>query len=468
MTADLQALRLRAARALLACAPGAADRTALRAEGLSAQDCRRAARLEGMRRQDPDLWPGMSKAERARALAAAAGNRAIDDMVALWTALADLLDGPVDRTGRVRIAPPDRRTGLSAVVVSDLARLHPTFRGTPVLHLDATLRPEIASAILPALEVCEIPADAPHMRLTLVAGGFGKTALCDEPRAAPEERARRAANLRACVEHVRWQARRVAPGRTLVVTYKDCEAAFTGIPGVEVAHFNAIAGLDAWRDVALLMVIGRPLPRDSDLLIPAAALFGKDVEGSYRSESASVRMRDGTARAVRVLRHEDRHAEILRAAICDDELIQAIGRGRGVNRTAADPLEVQVLADVALPLIHEQVTSWELEAPDLIQQMLLAGIAVDSPADAAALHAEMLGNAEQAKKAFDRAGFKGHFPIRNTHRGLSLKSARYRRPGRGRGWQNAWWLDGDPDAARAGLERVLGRLAGWEPDRSAS
>jgi hypothetical protein len=249
------------------------------------------------------------------------------------------------------------------------------------------------------------------------------------------------------------------------VTYKDCEAAFAGIPGVEVAHFNAIAGLDAWRDVALLMVIGRPLPRDSDLLIPAAALFGKDVEGSYRAEPASVRMRDGTARAARVLRHEDRHAEILRAAICDDELIQAIGRGRGVNRSAADPLEVQVLADVALPLVHDRVTSWELEALDLIQQMLLAGIAVDSPADAAALHPQLLANEKQAQKALERMGFKRQSPMSISYREMSLKCARYRRPGRGRGWQTACWLDGDADTVRSELERVLGPLAGWEPGR---
>ena len=43
------------------------------------------------------------------------------------------------------------------------------------------------------------------------------------------------------------------------------------------------------------------------------------------------------------------------------------------------------------------------------------------------------------------------------------KSARYRRPGRGRGWQTAWWLEGDADAAQAALEGVLGPLAGWEP-----
>ena len=176
------------------------------------------------------------------------------------------------------------------------------------------------------------------------------------------------------------------PGRVLVVTYKDCEAAFADIPGVEVAHFNAIAGLDAYRDVALLIVIGRPLPRDSDLDPMCGAFFGHVPVGGYRQVLRGVRMRDGTSRTVRVMEHEDEMAELLRAAICDDELIQAIGRGRGVNRTAANPLEVHVLADVALPLVHDRVLAWETEVPDIVQRMLLAGIAVDSPADAAVLH----------------------------------------------------------------------------------
>ena len=68
------------------------------------------------------------------------------------------------------------------------------------------------------------------------------------------------------------------------------------------------------------------------------------------------------------------------------KLEQAVGRGRGVNRTADNPLEVHVLADVALPLVHDQVLAWETVAPDLVQRMLLAGMAVDSPSDAAALH----------------------------------------------------------------------------------
>ena len=154
---------------------------------------------------------------------------------------------------------------------------------------------------------------------------------------------------------------------------------------------------------------------------------------------------------------------MLRAAACDDEVIQAIGRGRGINRTAANPLEVHVLANVALPLVHDRVLTWATEAPDLVQRMLLAGIAVDSPAEAVALHPDLFGSVEQARKAFLRAGLLGHFPMNNTYRGLSQQNAAYRRPGSGRLRQRAFWIDGSAEVAHAALVRALGPLAEWSP-----
>ena len=221
------------------------------------------------------------------------------------------------------------------------------------------------------------------MSLTLVEGRFGKTRLCEDPLANSDENRRRIRRLSGCVDYVLWQARRVAPGRVLVVTYKVIEPAFDHIPGVKVAHFNAIAGLDLYKDVALLIVIGRPLPSEPDLHPMVGAYFREEPVGKYGLSLRAVAMRDGNRRMMKVIQHEDPEAEMLRAAICDDEVIRAIGRGRGVNRTADNPLEVHVLADVALPLMHDQVVRWELTCPDIFQRMLLAGIAVDSPADAA-------------------------------------------------------------------------------------
>jgi hypothetical protein len=92
----------------------------------------------------------------------------------------------------------------------------------------------------------------------------------------------------------------------------------------------------------------------------------------------------------------------------------------------------------------------------------MAGVAVDSPADAASFHPALFASANEAKLAFRRDAFKGQNPIRVTYREVTLKSAAYRRAGQGRGWQNAFW-NGAADEIRSLVEVPLSRRAGWEP-----
>ena len=173
----------------------------------------------------------------------------------------DLIAGEQEHDGRVHI----RLTadGRHEIEVTGLKPIHPTLRDKPVLHLDATLRPELTRGVLKDIEVHDIDAAAPHMSLRLITGRFGKGQLCPATGLESREAQRRRNRLAEVVDYVAWQARRVRPGRVLAVTYKASEDAFRAIPGVEVAHFNAVAGLDAYRDVRLLIVVGRPLPSDS-------------------------------------------------------------------------------------------------------------------------------------------------------------------------------------------------------------
>lgn len=460
---ELFALRARAVQALVANGPGVLSRQHALDVGLTVASCATAGALEQMLRADPGLRPGLPQGARRRARELAQdANRSVRRQY-LFRAMEQLLCGDAEQDGRIRVMPPDAETGAQQIILAGMKRLVGGLADKPILHLDATLRPALAGSVLPDLEVTEITADMPFMALTLVQGRFGKTTLCHDPLADVTENRRRANRLRECVDHVRWQARRFAPGRVLVVTYLAIEAAFAAIPGVDTGHFNAIAGLDIHKDVAALIVIGRPLPPSASLHPMAGAYFGREPTGRYGWTLCDVPMRDGACRTIKVMQHADPDAEMLRGAICDDEVLQAIGRGRGVNRTADNPLEVQVLADVALPLVHDRVLPWEAVVPDIVQRILLAGIAVDSPADAVALHPDLFACADQAKKAFAREGFKGQNPIGNTYREMSLKSARYRRGGKGRSWQMAYWLDGETDDVRMRLEQALGGLDGWEP-----
>jgi hypothetical protein len=461
--ADLALLRAKAKTAMTTNGPGIVAATMLTDVGLSAADCDLAASLEERCIRDPGIYPGMKPRARTAAATIVKRNETARRLAAIWRAMAHIIGGQHSVAAVLRITPPDKETEQHGLALHNHFRLAESLAALPVLHLDATLRPDLAKLMLPGLQVTRIDAEQPHLHLTLVVGRFGKSTLCAASELPLRELQRRQNRLREVVDHVRWQARRVGSGQVLVVTQKAIEAAFAGIEGVQTAHFNAIAGLDQYRDVRLLIVVGRPLPSSEALTPLAASFFHKFADGSYRPQWRAVRTRTGAAANIRVVAHEDPQAELLRAAICDDEVVQAIGRGRAVNRTEDNPLEVQVLADLALPMVHDRVVAWETIVPDILQRMLLAGMAVDSPADAALIHPEILANVEQSKKAFQRGGFGGHSPIENTYRGMSLKSARYRHGGKGRSWQIAYWLDGEPDKMRAALEHALGALSGWEP-----
>lgn len=461
--ADLAEYRARAADALQASLAGTTLQKALGDSGLSCEDCLHAARLEEWRKQEPGLRPGLDGQARQGVIGAAQNNRRIDLLARFWRGLADVLRfGP--QPGALLWVCPRDRTGRHVIDMRFSKPLHESLRGKPILHLDATLRPDLARRIIPLAAIETIDVRAPHMHVRQVVGSFGKSMLCPAEGLPQEEARRRSNRLRECVDYVRWHARRVFPGRVLVVTYQAIEAAFDAIPNVEAAHFNAVAGLDCYKDVALLISIGRPLPPSQEVEALAAVHLGGVTADGYGQQRVAVHMRSGTPRSLSALRHKDGHAEVLRAAICDDELIQVIGRGRGVNRSANTPLDVHVLADVALPLIHDELTVWDFERPDILQQMLLAGVAVDSPGDAAVLHPQLFGSANEAKLTFARSVFKGQNPIYTSYREMTLKSAVYRRAGRGRGWQRVWWIDGDADHVRQHLEAALGSSVQWRPD----
>lgn len=48
---------------------------------------------------------------------------------------------------------------------------------------------------------------------------------------------------------------------------------------------------------------------------------------------------------------------------------------------------MQVLASVPLPLVHDRVLARKTVVPDIVQRVLPAGVALDSPADADVLRA---------------------------------------------------------------------------------
>ena len=113
------------------------------------------------------------------------------------------------------------------------------------------------------------------------------------------------------------------------------------------------------------------------------------LRGWYPRVVVSRELADGGAIEAEADRHPDPIAEAIRWQICEGELLQIIGRARGVNRTAADPVDVLVLCDVPLPVPVDGTLSASDLAPSPTELMLAAGgIAFENSADAATAYSK--------------------------------------------------------------------------------
>src|SRR5262249_31233632 len=150
---------------------------------------------------------------------------------------------------------------------------------------------------------------------------------------------------------------------------------------INIRHYNDVTGLDHFKDVRLMLLIGRTAPGPATPETIAAALTGKcpvlaTANGNgfrwFDQVQRGIRLRDGSGRATRGDQHPDPAVEAVRWQICEAELVQALGRGRGVNRTALNPLDADLLFDPALPVTVDEVLRWQ--PPSLLIETAMEGV----------------------------------------------------------------------------------------------
>ena len=252
--------------------------------------CSVARKLEWQRKVETGMSPEASDEEWQEAVKQFGFIGQIPARAAMWRALDDLIAGSDDASGRLILETSTTETGtvrwLRVIGHKDIVD---KFADLPLIHADATLPLDLVRNYLPNLQLaCDLDIEAPHMRVIQVTGTpVGKAALVPKPpgerkgkqRGAwtetGEEAEERVARKRQRLVNA---CRHLAQGRRgLVITYKDIEKDFEGIEGVEVAHFGAVEGIDRWRDVDVVVIIGRPLPRPDDIERMAAAITGQPV-----------------------------------------------------------------------------------------------------------------------------------------------------------------------------------------------
>jgi putative DNA primase/helicase len=410
-------------------------RDALAGTVLTADACAEAVRLEWSTKLDAAMHPGMSRRERKDRREAVQANRLIPSRVALWQAAQALLAqaGP-EASGWAALATVNGDDGPQRVLVLKGRKKIRERWNVPTLLLDANLPLELNRFYWPNIKLtADIRAQAPHQHVRQVVDlAYAKTrfipnAPADGSPADPKEVERCANRLRELRATLIRESRPHVARGVLVVLQQAVEAALRALgplpPHIEMAHHNAIAGRDIWRDVGLLIVVGRTQPSPAAVERLTEAITGRAVtplEGWYGRRDAVREMTAGRHVLAEADFHPDPVAEAIRWQACEGELVQIVGRGRGVNRDANNPLEVLIMTDVTLPIpVDEEIFAVDLRLSPADLMLAEAGIAVANPADGAAIYPGLWLNRDAAKwaKRHDRCGSKaplsGSSPIRD-------------------------------------------------------
>lgn len=440
-------------------------------------DMANAYSAEWKRKVLPDMHPGMAADERRAAAEAAAVNRDVSRLAGLWRALKPLVTGfePYS-SGWVKLTRSDDGARMLSVCGRKDVR-----KGwqVPTLILDATLNPALVVPHYPQAElVADIRVQMPHMRVRQVNDkAYAKAMLApatpEQEAANPENADYRRRNLKRLRTILFREARAYAPGKVLVVVQLAIETALRELgplpPNVELAHHNAVAGRDEWRDVRAVIVVGRTQPGPKAVEALAEQLTGRAVapQAAYTRAATVREMAGGKAVAAEADQHADPIAEAIRWQIAEGELVQIIGRGRAVNRTAEAPLDVLVMCDAVLPLpVNELLSAKDLDPSQADRMLAEGGVVLLNPRDAKAAYDDLWPSWEAAKKAMDR-GQKGTELKEDTLFRICppLVRVRYQVAGERRRRVEALFdpvMNSDP---RAWLEAKLGALAFYESEQ---
>ncbi|MCJ2065189.1 RepB family DNA primase [Methylobacterium sp. J-088] len=447
---DIEHFRGQLARALLAQdgsdGPGGVRREHLLRAGLTSEICTNAINAEWKLKERAPVYPGMPKAERRRAAEAARHAKHVRSYTSMWNAARGILyDEEIEVSGRLYIERRDEDDEGHVLVAKarGLKTIAKAWRA-PTMILDATLpAPEILRAFFEQVEIpAPVEAAMPHVHVRQV---LGAPVASHKLRPAEGETDNR--NLRAVRRAV--LARFIQNDRAPLLVIAQKAAADwlrgSGLPeGVAVEHFNNVAGLDRYRDVRGLMVVGRTIPSPAAVEALAGALTAREAtivpKGEwYGKVVRGLRTRDGRPAGIECDAHPDPVAEACRWQICEGEMLQAIGRARGVNRTPETPLSIDVLANVCLPLTVDEVTNWSPPGEEF--EMLADGVVLDSGDDMAMAWPDLWGTGQAARNwAHRRAATRSHSvadPYKNSFY-IGIRNAvafRYQRPGPRQKWR---------------------------------
>jgi hypothetical protein len=343
-----------------------------------------------------NIHPGMSKKERTeRTIAAAKVNKPIRNM----SRLIEIMAGD----DFSEIVPGVRKVGDTFHMSWKKKRTQGF--DVPTMFMDATARAETYKALFPSInDVIKIDCDTPYTTVRQITNWngamkklvvFGNDPEHDNTARKNTSRVAHIAEVRAAQFRNKGKAIDGKQVDVLVVTYKStCEAMHVlqsegRIPdNVEFIHYGGLAGLDRWKDVACLIMAGWAAKGVQAVESVAELLKGDRLDpitepkhpGWYSAkEVGGLAKGKDHGPALEHVYHPDPLAEAVRWEMMEGELLQAIGRGRATRRGPENPLQIDILTNIPLPIETDEFLSWKKAQPAYTDLLAARGINIDAP-----------------------------------------------------------------------------------------
>ena len=454
------------------------DRFSRLRRGPDGSDLAEAVKDAWRLKPEVQLYPGMPAAERRVAVKAAGDVKHVRARAGVLAHLRDFIGMDGAKAGRVFLASQDTDHGSIIVVrTHSIDAIAKNFQVPTSGHRRHATGRGGVQGVSPSGRV-----PAPHHRADAPRRDRAGARRTDQQGQAEGQQEPRAVRRAIFAEWIRLERKAV-----LVVAQKPY-ANWLRTDGklpdsISVEHYGAIAGSTSTGAFAasFASAASRPIPGKLRQAVGAVTgLYPETVavprgEGKgqipwYNKVLRGIRMSDGSGRAVTVDEHPDPLCEAIRRGICEDQIIQAIGRGRGVWRTAETPLDVTILADVCLDLTVDAVKSWEASGEEV--EMLVQGVVLTSPTDMAAAWSDVWATPKAAERWVEKRRPQNTSPVPYIEDillrfGGSVHRFRYQREGRNQKWRTGFHDPAVVPDPLAWLESRLGPSAGFHIEGTA-
>ena len=251
----------------------------------------------------------------------------------------------------------------------DITRFNVTASQTPpkIFIIDATASREVVETFFPGSHYASYRAKR-NAHVIQCRSSRGSTSSLVATKHTDQGRAADAARRLADIQHLIHELS--AGGQKLLVVGPTAitgnprkgKTALVVVPAhCELAHFNAVRGVDSWKTFDAVLVIGRNEPPVKAVEDVARALFYDHavpltLSGQWGSEVRGYSLKAGTE-GVDVDVHPDARVQAVLDQVRENESIQAIDRLRLIHNT--DRKLVYILSNVPLDIDVDELRSWD-------------------------------------------------------------------------------------------------------------